>query len=354
MSLTLGSLFDGIGVFPLAARRAGIRPLWASEIEKGPISITKRHFPEMEHLGDITKLHGGQVPPVDVLTFGSPCQNFSQAGGREGLAGVKSGLFFEAMRIIQEMRDATDGKYPRIAILENVVGMLSASGRMDYAAILKEFAGAEVPMPASGRWANAGLVRGRRGDVAWRVLDAQYWGEPAPLAQRRKRVFVVADSGGRHSAGILFKPRRMLPHPGPCGDRGLPASVGNRIFVDSAGRAPVVHPFQDRRMRGSARGGDVQNFLGSFGKPDDPFPTLLAGTVNMFAFWYGDDYKNGTLRYLSPAECERLLGLPEGWTEHGADGPIRPSVRCKACGNSIALPCADYLMLGIQEELEGG
>lgn len=85
--LTLGSLFDGIGVFPLAARRQGIIPLWASEIEKAPISITKRHFPDMEHLGDITRLHGGEVPPVDIITFGSPCQNLSSAGRREGLAG---------------------------------------------------------------------------------------------------------------------------------------------------------------------------------------------------------------------------------------------------------------------------
>ena len=119
-ALTLGSLFDGIGVFPLAASRCGIRPLWASEIEAAPISITRRHFPDMAHLGDITKLDGGAVPPVHVLTFGSPCQNLSQIGRREGLDGAKSGLFFHAIRIIQEMRKATNDLYPVITIWENV------------------------------------------------------------------------------------------------------------------------------------------------------------------------------------------------------------------------------------------
>ena len=118
--LTLGSLFDGIGVFPLAASRCGIRPLWASEIEAAPISITRRHFPDMAHLGDITKLDGGAIPPVHVLTFGSPCQNLSQIGRREGLDGAKSGLFFHAIRIIQEMRKATNDLYPVISVWENV------------------------------------------------------------------------------------------------------------------------------------------------------------------------------------------------------------------------------------------
>ena len=105
--IKLGSLFDGIGVFPLAASRCGIRPVWASEIEKAPISITKRHFPDMAHLGDITKVDGGKIPPVHIITFGSPCQNLSLIGNRSGLAGAKSSLFYQAFRIIQEMRDAT-------------------------------------------------------------------------------------------------------------------------------------------------------------------------------------------------------------------------------------------------------
>ena len=173
--IKLGSLFDGIGVFPLAASRCGIRPVWASEIEKAPISITKRHFPDMVHLGDITKVDGGKIPPVHIITFGSPCQNLSLIGNRSGLAGAKSSLFYQAFRIIQEMRDATDNLYPAIAVWENVMGAFSTNDRMDFRAVLSAFSDTEVPMPPSGRWGNAGMVRGGTPDVCWRLMDAQYW-----------------------------------------------------------------------------------------------------------------------------------------------------------------------------------
>ena len=173
--IKLGSLFDGIGVFPLAASRCGIRPVWASEIEKAPISITKRHFPDMVHWGDITKVDGGKIPPVHVITFGSPCQNLSLIGNRSGLAGAKSSLFYQAFRIIQEMRDATDNLYPAIAVWENVMGAFSTNDRMDFRAVLSAFSDTEVPMPPSGRWGNAGMVRGGTPDVCWRLMDAQYW-----------------------------------------------------------------------------------------------------------------------------------------------------------------------------------
>ena len=163
--IKLGSLFDGIGVFPLAASRCGIRPVWASEIEKAPISITKRHFPEMEHLGDITKIDGRKIEPVHVLTFGSPCQNLSLIGNRSGLAGAKSSLFYQAFRIVHEMRDATDNLYPVILVWENVMGAFSTNDRMDFRAVLSAFADTEVPMPPSGRWGNAGMVRGGTPDV---------------------------------------------------------------------------------------------------------------------------------------------------------------------------------------------
>ncbi|WP_349949453.1 DNA cytosine methyltransferase [Intestinimonas sp. RTP31139st1_F5_RTP31139_211217] len=220
-ALTLGSLFDGIGVFPLAARRQGIVPVWASEIEKAPVSITRRHFPGMAHLGDITKLDGGKIPPVHIITFGSPCQNISQIGNRTGITGEKSGLFFEAIRMIEEMRDATGGQFPIIAVWENVMGAFSSGDRMDFKAVLSAFTGSEVPMPASGRWANAGMVRGGVPDLSWRLMDAQHWARPR-LA-RRQRVFIVADFGGRRAGEILFKPRPMLTLPAPCGTGGLPA-----------------------------------------------------------------------------------------------------------------------------------
>ena len=173
MTITLGSLFDGIGVFPLAASRHGITPVWASEIVPDAISITKRHFPEMEHLGDITKLDGGKTPAVHVITFGSPCQNLSSIGPRDGLSGAKSSLFYQAIRIIEEMRDASGGLYPAIIVWENVIGAMQQNLKNDYLAVLKSFAGAEVSMPDSGHWADAGVVRGRRCDLAWRVMDAE-------------------------------------------------------------------------------------------------------------------------------------------------------------------------------------
>lgn len=145
--LKLGSLFDGIGVFPLAAVHCGMEPVWASEIEARPISITKRHFPDMLHLGDITKISGAEIPPVDVITFGSPCQDLSQIGTRNGFAGKKSSLFYQAMRIIEEMRYATNGRYPAFCIWENVAGAFSSNDRLDFAAMLSAFTGAEVSVP---------------------------------------------------------------------------------------------------------------------------------------------------------------------------------------------------------------
>ena len=204
--LTLGSLFDGIGGFPYAASFYGIRPLWASEIVPECVSVTKKHFPDMEHVGDITKLHGGALPPVDIITFGSPCQDLSVASGKRlGLAGERSGLFLEAIRIIREMQEATNGEYPKFALWENVPGALSSSSRRDFKAVLEAFTEAEVPMPGSGRWANAGMVRGRGADLAWCVYDAQYFG----TAQRRRRIFLIADFRGERSGEILFVPKSL-------------------------------------------------------------------------------------------------------------------------------------------------
>ena len=351
-ALTLGSLFDGIGVLPLAAQRQGIVPLWASEIEKAPVSITGRHFPGMVHLGDITKMDGGQIPPVHIITFGSPCQNLSQIGNRTGITGEKSGLFFEAIRIIEEMRDATGGKFPIIAVWENVMGAFSSGDRMDFRAVLSARTGSEVSMPASGRWANAGMVRGNVPDLSWRLMDAQHWARPR-LA-RRQRVFVVADFGGRRSAQILFKPRPMLPLSAAGSAGGLSAPGGDRDpFLEARGRVPVTRPFQPFRLRGAAKVGNRAQFQGGFGLPTDPFPTLLASEVTPFAFYFADDPAGGCVRFLTELESERLMGLPEGWTRYGAAGEeISPASRYKALGNAIALPCAEYIMAGIKEALQ--
>lgn len=227
-TLTLGSLFDGIGGFPLAAQRCGIKPVWASEIEHACIEITKRHFPKMEHLGDITQIDGGKIPPVDIISFGSPCQDLSTAGKQKGLSGERSGLFLDAIRIIYEMRRATNGRYPTFVVWENVSGAFSSNKGEDFRIVLEKITNADISMPASGKWATAGMVRGCRGgaNVAWRLLDSQYWGTP----QRRKRIFLVGDFRAERAPQILFELESVLGYTETCAKerKGItPAFVGD-------------------------------------------------------------------------------------------------------------------------------
>lgn len=208
--LTLGSLFDGAGTFPFAAQQCGVKAVWASEIESFPIEVTKKRFPEMKHLGDITKVDGAEIEPVDIVTFDSPCQDLSVAGKRAGLDGERSGLFMEAVRIIKEMRCKTNGRYPSIAIWENVPGAFSSNKGEDFRTVLEELCKIKrsdtlIPKPPKrgGRnaWNDAGLIVGDGFSIAWRVLDAQFWGVP----QRRRRIFLVADFRGQCAGEILFE-----------------------------------------------------------------------------------------------------------------------------------------------------
>ena len=204
INLTLGSLFDGSGGFPLGGLLAGITPVWSSEIEPFPVRVTTKRFPHMKHYGDISVLNGAELPPVDIITFGSPCQDMSVAGKRSGLDGSRSSLFFEAIRIIKEMRGATDGKYPRYIVWENVPGAFSSNKGQDFRAVLEEVCkvkDAEVSVPFPGKWENAGRIMGNGYSVAWRQFDAQFWGVP----QRRKRIYLVADFAGGSAGKILFE-----------------------------------------------------------------------------------------------------------------------------------------------------
>lgn len=168
--LTLGSLFDGSGGFPLAGIQAGIRPVWASEIEPFPILVTTRRLPQLTHVGDVTEVNGADVDAVDVITFGSPCQDPSVAGKQAGLAGERSGLFFHAVRIIEEMRKATHGMFPRYAIWENVPGAFSSHKGADFATVLTTLtrivdpSTPDMPVPEGG-WPYAGCVMVR--DSHW-------------------------------------------------------------------------------------------------------------------------------------------------------------------------------------------
>jgi len=214
MNLSLGSLFDGSGGFPLAGSLCGIEPKWASEVEPYPIAVTRERFPNMKHLGDISKINGAEVEPVDIITFGSPCQDMSVAGKRAGLKHedngdeetTRSGLFMEAVRIIKEMRKATNGEYPKFALWENVPGAFSSNKGEDFRIVLEELIKVVEPsavMPAVPKkgWAYADTYCGDGWSLAYRVFDAQYWGVP----QRRRRIYLVADFRDQRARKILFE-----------------------------------------------------------------------------------------------------------------------------------------------------
>ena len=207
--MKLGSLFDGSGGFPLGGIIAGMTPVWSSEIEPFPIRVTEKRLPSVRHYGDVSKLNGAGLEPVDVITFGSPCQDMSLAGKRAGLDGARSGLFFQAVRIIKEMR----AKYqkPRFIVWENVRGALSSAGGDDFRRVLEEICNvkkSDVSVPKPEKWNSSGLVLGDDFSVAWRVLDAQYWGVP----QRRKRIYLVADFDGDSAGKILFDSEGVSGH----------------------------------------------------------------------------------------------------------------------------------------------
>lgn len=243
--MTLGSLFDGIGGFPLAAVHCGGVPVWASEIEPFPMRVTKLRFPDMIHVGDITKLDGAKLPPVDVICGGSPCQDLSVAGLRKGLAGERSGLFMDQVRIVKEMRAEDERRgvsddfiRPRYLVWENVPGAFSSANGEDFRAVIEEIvhikdSTCHVPRPDTGRWESAGAaILGDQFSLAWRVLDAQYWG----VAQRRRRIFLVADFGGLTAPKILFEQERLLGDPaeGQGQGKGVTTAAGNSS-ADSGG-----------------------------------------------------------------------------------------------------------------------
>ena len=204
--LTLGSLFDGSGGFPLGGILAGIEPKWSAEIEPFPVLVTHKRLPQVKHYGDVSAIHGSELEPVDIITFGSPCQDMSIAGRRAGLDGARSGLFHQAIRIIKEMRETTNGEKPRYCVWENVPGAFSSNGGNDFKAVLEAVIGVKeegvsVPAPADHRWPKADVYLGDGFSVAYRVLDAQYWGVP----QRRARIYLITDFDGGSAGEVLFK-----------------------------------------------------------------------------------------------------------------------------------------------------
>ena len=213
--LTLGSLFDGSGGFPLGGLISGITPLWASEIEPFPIRVTTKRMPWVKHYGDVSAISGADLPPVDIITFGSPCQDMSVAGKRSGLDGERSSLFYQAVRIVKEMRCKTNGKYPRFIVWENVPGAFSSNKGEDFKAVLASVCSVKadsvsIPVPPKRKWTGTGHIDVAEGfDIAWRTFDAQYWGVP----QRRKRIYLVADFDGGSAGKILFESEGVSGYP---------------------------------------------------------------------------------------------------------------------------------------------
>ncbi len=204
--LTLGSLFDGSGGFPLAGLLNGIKPVWLSEIEPFASLVTAKRFSNVKHYGDISTLNGADLESVDIITFGSPCTSLSVAGLRAGLEGKQSVLFFQAIRIIKEMRCKTNGKYPRWICWENVFGVFSSSQGRDFQRVLEEIIGvvvpnATVPPPDDYKWPYADVYVGDGWSLAYRTLNAQWYG----VAQRRRRCYLVADFGSERAGDILFE-----------------------------------------------------------------------------------------------------------------------------------------------------
>ena len=269
--LTLGSLFDGIGGFPLAGKMAGITPVWASEIEPFPIRVTEKRLPEMKHFGDVHGLNGADLEPVDIITFGSPCQNLSVAGKRAGLHGEQSSLFFEAVRIITEMRRSTNGQYPRWAVWENVPGALSSQHGQDFRLVLESLVrikdpAADVPLPENGRWLHAGEILGDGYSLAWRILDAaQGWG----VAQRRKRIFAVLDLDGQCAGKVLFESEGVSGYTPPGGEARKGIAPGTESGAGTAGECISAGGFCTEHSADS-RG---------IGYEDERAPTLRAGVV---------------------------------------------------------------------------
>lgn len=404
----------------------------------------------MKHLGDITKIHGDKIEPVDCITFGSPCQGLSMAGKRLGFDDNRSVLFLDAARIIKEMRTATNGMYPTFAVWENVPGAFSSNGGEDFRAVLEELArveepNASIPRPSGrgGRWSKAGAIAGNGWSLAWRQLDAQYWGVP----QRRKRIALVVDFGGQRAAEILFERTSLSGN--PCESipawktfaRTPEASVagydrmvesGNSITGDAesegTGRSggkgtgrvlesdhretstrctePAAYTLKIRSgCEGGGKGALVQTELSATistlqdqtlfqpvvydarGNGDGKIVPTITGdhenritdytaiaierkTFNEQSFsHYKESDKCSTLRAkagnigngsecliaekairwivrrLTPVECERLQGYPDGYTDigdwtdsKGKKHKYADSPRYKALGNSIALP----------------
>lgn len=340
----------------------------------------------MKHLGDITKIHGDKIEPVDCITFGSPCQGLSMAGKRLGFDDNRSVLFLDAARIIKEMRITTNGMYPTFAVWENVPGAFSSNGGEDFRAVLEELARVEqpdvsIPRPSGrgGRWSKAGAIAGNGWSLAWRQLDSQHFG----IAQRRKRIALVADFGGQRAAEILFERTGVSGNPDesikaweatPGHSQASPSGcdrTGERVVYDARGNGdgrtcPTITGDHENRITDytaiaiERKTFNEQSF--SSYKESGKCSTLKAKAGNIgngSECLIAEKASRWIVRRLTPVECERLQGYPDDytnigdWTDSkGKKHKYADSPRYKALGNSIALPQWLWLVQRIRPYLK--
>ncbi len=335
-NLTLGSLFDGSGGFPLGGLICGIVPLWASEIEPFPIRVTTKRLPHIKHYGDISTMSGAEVEPVDIITFGSPCQDMSVAGKRSGLGGSRSSLFYEAIRVIKEMRCATNEQYPRYCVWENVPGAFSSNKGEDFRCVLEalcKIKSETLSVPKCKKWLTAGSIVADGFSLAWRVLDAQYWGVP----QRRKRIYLVADFTGNSAEKILFESeglsrysaesfrswQRATSHSqsgiGAASRLCLNDQSGNRMDITEdvtcTLRAEARHPPCVIESAGFCT--EYSSKARGIGFEEERSPTLRAGTVPATVY---ENHSQDT-RYTGPLDT-----APTVSSTYGAGGNNQPFV----------------------------
>ena len=306
--ITLGSLFDGSGGFPLGGMLAGITPLWASEIEPFAVRVTTKRIPQMKHYGDISKLNGTDLPPVDIITFGSPCQDMSIAGKRSGLGGTRSSLFYEAVRIIKEMRGATNGKYPRFCVWENVPGAFSSNKGEDFRCVLESLCKVKdenAVIPRCEKWLKSGHIVGNDYSLAWRVLDAQYWGVP----QRRKRIFLVTDFDSECAGKVLFESESLSGY----SSEGFKAWQRAAAAAESCVRAASTEQVTNSAGFCTEHSAKAQGV----GYEEEMSPTLRAGTVPATVY----ENHSQDARYVGPLSIAPAIN-----TTYGTGGNNQPLI----------------------------
>jgi len=344
--VTHGELFAGISGFGIAFERAGIPAAWRVEIDPNCQKVLKHHYPGDLLLSDIHDCGAHNLDPVDIITFGSPCQDMSVAGKRAGLNGKRSGLFYEAIRIVGELE-------PTFAIWENVPGAFSSNAGRDFLAVIAAFR-------------ELGAC-----DVAWRVLNAQYFGVP----QRRRRIFLIADFGGERAGEILFESESLQgdpPESGKAGERIAGAVTGgvDRPLCGFEGENLIAFRYKAGAKSGSMGEGKVsptlaagQPFIGitapltsggGGGRRQEDDHNLvwqahpkdacrisengLSPTLSGYMGTGGNNTPMVGVRRLTPLECERLQGFPSGWTDICSD-----SARYRMLGNAAAVPVVEWI-----------